>query len=150
MEWPNSPAARRRRSRLPLNPTPKVEVKGLVMSAPAGGSDGFAVNLTSFSPTGLLCAADRVTVDSQTKVLGNTNLGGGDVVADGLIAARGESAGAIASSPLQVVVDLKPSTAYVAMTAEMTRRAERRALETFRHEKAKLDRQHDKFKAVRK
>jgi hypothetical protein len=104
------------------------------------------VNVTGRIPTGIFSDADRDTVGSQTKVVGNTNLAPGDIVVGGLIAASGESASTGGSTPLQVLVDFAPQTSSTpssAMTAEMTRRAERRALEVLRYEKAKLVR-HDK------
>lgn len=153
-------------------PTPEVEVKGVVTSAAASGSDSFTattfvvapgevaplgtgsdcVNVTRSFPTGLFGAADTFAVDSQTKVLGNTNLAPGDIVAGGLIAPSGDSAGTVGSTPLQVFVDLAPSStsSSSAMTAEMTKRTERRALEMLRHEKARRDRHHEKLKTDRK
>jgi hypothetical protein len=114
------------------------------------GSPGTVVNVTGSFPTGLFSGADTCTVDSQTKVLGNTNLVPGDVVAGGLVAPVGESARTVGSTPLQVLVGLAPSATSAVATASVTRRAERRALEMLRHEKAKLDRHHEKFKTDRK
>jgi hypothetical protein len=119
-----------------------------VGSVASTGSGTVSVNVTSSFPTGMFSGADTFTVGSQTKVLGNTNLTPGDIVAGGLIAPSGESATTVGSTPLQVLVDFAPPTASpsTAVTAEMTKRAEHRALEMLRHEKAKLDRRHDKFR----
>ncbi len=156
-----------------VGPTHDVEAKGVVTSAPGsgwdsftattfvvapcgfapiGGAQGTIVNVTGPFPKGIFSGADTYPVGSQTKVLGNTNLAPGDIVAGGLIAPSGESATAVGSTPLQVLVDFAPqtsSTSSSAMTAEMTRRAERRALEMLRHEQARLGRHHEKFRIAR-
>jgi hypothetical protein len=155
-----------------LATTPEVEGKGVVTraqgsgwesftatkvvvrtegSAPMCGARGTSVNVMRSFAKGFSSGADTCTVGSQTKVLGNTNLAADDNVAGGLIAPSGESATTVGSTPLQVLVDLAPQTSSTpssAMTAEMTRRAERRALEMLRNEKARLGRHHEKFQIV--
>jgi len=119
--------------------TPQVEVKGVVVTSARASR---SVNVTGSIPTGIFSGADTFTVDSQTKVVGNTNLSSGDVVAGGLIAGGGESASTIGSTPLQLLADYPPasSASSTAATAGQLKRAERRAMEMLRHEKAKMDR----------
>jgi hypothetical protein len=157
-----------------VGPTHDVEAKGVVTSAPGsgwdsfiattfviaprssapiGGGQGTVVNVTRPCPKGISSSADTYPVGSQTKVLGNTYLAPGDSVAGGPIAPSGERATAVGSTPLQVLFDFAPqtsSTSSSAMTAEMTRRTERRALEMLRHEQARLGRYHEKFRIVKK
>lgn len=113
-----------------------------------GGS--VTVNVTSSLPNGLFSGTDTFDVSSQTIVLGNSgsSLFGslsavqtGDVVAGGLIAPGGESAGTVESSPLQVLVDFPQSSSSSSTTQQASiRRAERRALRLLRREKAKYGR----------
>jgi hypothetical protein len=50
------------------------------------------VNVTGHTPKGMFSGADTFGVGSQTKVLGNTNLAPGNILAGGLIAPSGGSA----------------------------------------------------------
>jgi hypothetical protein len=106
------------------------------------------VNETRSFPNGLFSGTDTFDVSSQTIVLGNSgstlsgSLGSvstGDVVAGGLIAPSGESAATVESTPLQVLVDFPQSSSTSSATATKASigRAERRALELLRLEKAK-------------
>ena len=114
----------------------------------SGGS--VSVNVTSSIPNGLFSGTDTFAVGSQTIVLGNSgsSLFGslsevqtGDVVAGGLIAPGGESAGTVESSPLRVLVDFPQSSSASSTTQQASiRRAERRALKLLRRQKAKYGR----------
>jgi hypothetical protein len=108
------------------------------------GTESVAVNMKRSIAKGFPGGADTLTVGSQTKVVGNTDLAPGDVVAGGLVALSGESASTVWSTPLQLVVDYAPaSSSSTAANAEQMKRVERRALEMLRQEKAKFVR-HDK------
>ena len=98
------------------------------------------VNVAGPIPNGIFRGADTFSVGSQTKVLGNTNFATGDV-AGGLIAPNRESASAVGSTPLQLLLDHAPasSSCSTAATAEQMKRAERRALEMLRQEKSKFE-----------
>ncbi len=118
---------------------------GFVGTVAGTASGTVTVNVTASVPTGMFSGADTFTVGSQTKVVGNTNLGIGDVVAGALIAPSGQSASTVASTPLQLLVDYPPaSSSPASATAEQIKRAERRALEMLRAEQAKLARHHEK------
>lgn len=106
-----------------------------------------SVNVTNSIPSALFSGADTFTVGSQTMVLGNSSgsLAGvstGDVVAGGLFAPSGESAGTVESTPLQVLVDfssMAPSPlSSSSVTGASISKSEHRALRMLRHEKAKL------------
>jgi len=105
------------------------------------GTELGAVNVMGSIAKGFLGGADRLSVGSQTNVLGNANLAPGDIFSGGLIADAGESASTVASTRLQLVVDHAPASS--SSTAEQMRRVERRALEMLRQERAKFVR-HDK------
>jgi hypothetical protein len=107
------------------------------------------VNVTTSPPNGLFSGTDTFDVGSQTIVLGNSGstLFGSlskvstvDVVAGGVIAPSGESAGTVQSSPLGVLVDFPQSSSSSSTPANAEkasiRRAEHRALGLLRREQA--------------
>lgn len=116
------------------------------------GSGAVTVNVTSSFPTGLFSGADTFSVGSQTKVVGSTNLATGDTVAGGMIAASGESASTVESTPLQVLVGLPTTTPSPSIfaTGEQLKRVERRALEMLHREQVRMDRKHDQHGTRRK
>lgn len=121
---------------------------GTVASVDAASAT-ISVNVTRSIPNGLFSGTDTYDVGSQTIVLGNSgnSLFGtlsrastGDVVAGGVLAAAGESAATVESSPLGVLVDFpqtssSSSSSAGAETASITR-AQRRALKLLRREQA--------------
>lgn len=108
-----------------------------------------SVNVMDSTPNGLFSGTDTFDVGSQTIVLGNSSsslfgslrdVSTGDVVAGGVIAASGESAGTIESTPLEVLVDFPQSSSSSGSSANAEkasiRRAERRALKLLRRAQA--------------
>ncbi len=153
-----------------IDPTHEVEAKGVVASAPGRGWDSFnattfvvapsgfatigsaprtSVNETGRFPKGISSGADTCTVDSQTKVLGNTSPAPGDIVARSFVAPNGESAKAVGSGPLQVLVDFR-AAGFVdsVIRHDSGDDKARRAPETLHHAKARLGRHHEKFRIV--